>query len=237
MAGTLAGLVESARAILASSERSLETVSNNVSNVSTPGFKRQISFSDVLSDVDAPDSNSRLRADFTQGAMSASGNPLDFAISGPGFFQLRSGSEIFYSRQGHFKVSSDRSVVTSQGYALQQAGGGDLVLDSGQIELLEDGTILVDGRPGGRVALFVPREGASLVPATGTLFRADLSSMEEATSVRLRQGMVEGSNVSLGSEMVTMMTAVREAESGARLLQVYDDLIGRAITTFGQGVR
>jgi flagellar basal-body rod protein FlgG len=61
--------------------------------------------------------------------------------------------------------------------------------------------------------------------------------MEEATSVRLRQGMVEGSNVSLGSEMVTMMTAVREAESGARLLQVYDDLIGRAITTFGQGVR
>jgi flagellar basal-body rod protein FlgG len=213
MAGTLAGLVESARAILASSERSLETVSNNVSNVSTPGFKRQISFSDVLSDVDAPDSNSRLRADFTQGAMSASGNPLDFAISGPGFFQLRSGSEIFYSRQGHFKVSSDRSVVTSQGYALQQAGGGE------------------------RVALFVPREGASLVPATGTLFRADLSSMEEATSVRLRQGMVEGSNVSLGSEMVTMMTAVREAESGARLLQVYDDLIGRAITTFGQGVR
>lgn len=233
----MAGLVESARAILASSEKSLETVSNNVSNVSTPGFKRQVEFSDILSNTDFPISRSRFRADFTQGALSVSGNPLDFAISGPGFFKLRFGSKLFYTRQGHFKISPDGSVVTSQGYALQQAGGGDLFLDPGQTELLEDGTVLVDGRPAGRVALFVPRESGSLTPATGTLFRADPNSMQEGSSARLRQGMVEGSNVSLGNEMVTMMTAVREAESGARLVQVYDDLIGRAITTFGQGLR
>jgi flagellar basal-body rod protein FlgG len=47
--------------------------------------------------------------------------------------------------------------------------------------------------------------------------------------------MVEASNVSVGDEMVTMMASLRQAESGSRLVQTYDDLLGRAITTFGQG--
>jgi flagellar basal-body rod protein FlgG len=49
--------------------------------------------------------------------------------------------------------------------------------------------------------------------------------------------MVEASNVAMGEEMVTMMAALRQAENGARIVQLYDDLLGRAITTFGQGGR
>ena len=61
--------------------------------------------------------------------------------------------------------------------------------------------------------------------------------MDAATGATLRQGMVENSNVSIGDEMVAMTAAVRQTETGARLVQIYDDLLGRAISSFGQGGR
>jgi len=233
----VAGLVESARAILGSSERVLETVSNNVSNVSTPGFKRQTSFSDVVSQADSLVEDMRVKSDLRQGALSATSNPLDLAISGDGFFRLRSETEIFYSRQGHFRLSPEGLLVSPQGFVLQGSDGGDLVVESAEVEIAGDGTVIDGGRPVGRIGVFAPVSGAALHPVAGSLFRADAGDMEESRSARIRQAMVEGSNVTLGEEMVTMMTAVRQAESGARIVQVYDDLIGRAITAFGQGGR
>ncbi|WCM29993.1 hypothetical protein NDN01_25485 [Sphingomonas sp. QA11] len=71
----------------------------------------------------------------------------------------------------------------------------------------------------------------------GSLFRLGTGEAEEVADPLVRQGMTEASNVSVGDEMVTMMAALRQAESGARLVQTYDDLLGRAITTFGQSGR
>jgi flagellar basal-body rod protein FlgF len=233
----LQGLVESATAILNASERRLETVSNNVSNMSTPGFKRQINFNDVLSGVESASSadSLRIRSDLSQGQMKSTGNPLDLAISGSGLFRLRSGEAVVYSRQGQFKLAPDGTVTTPQGHVLQQAGGGDLVLDRAAVEILEDGTVLDQGRPVARIAIFAPVAGAEMASLGGSLFTAAEDQMEEAPGATVRQGMVESSNVMAGDEMVTMMAAVRQAETGARLVQIYDDLIGRAITTFGQG--
>lgn len=271
----MSGLIESATAILSASERRLEMVSNNVANVSTPGFKRQISFSDLmpgtlrrssettfaaggaggasaeramaamfLGEVGAASSAGafappqlRARADLSQGKMSETKNPLDLAISGAGFFQLRAGDDIVYSRQGQFRLAENGTVVTPQGHVLQQAGGGDLILDRAAVKILEDGTVLDEDKPVARIALFAWQDGSageSAVHATGgSLFTFSGEAVEVAAPV-LRQGLVEASNVSMGDEMVTMMAAVRQAESGARLVQLYDDLMGRAITAFGQ---
>lgn len=231
------GLIESATGILSASERRLESVSNNVSNVSTPGFKRQISFEEVMSDRDSADTgvSFRHRADFSQGQMSRTGNPLDLAISGTGFFRLRADNEILYSRQGQFSVAADGTVVTRQGHVLQQAGGGDLVLERAAVEILEDGTVLDGTRPIARIGLYAAADLASLRPLGGSMFAAGEEAMEEAPAAAVRQGMVEASNVVLGDEMVAMMKAVRQAEGGARLVQIYDDLLGRAIAAFGQG--
>jgi flagellar basal-body rod protein FlgG len=178
----------------------------------------------------------RLRSDLGQGRLSRTENPLDVAISGAGLFQLRAGEEIVYSRQGHFRVAEDGTVVSGQGHVLQQAGGGDLSLQSSAVEITEDGTILDAGRPVARIALFAPADGVSLeASGGGTIFAAGSREMEEVAAPALRQGMVEASNVVLGDEMVAMMAALRQAESGARLVQLYDDLLGRAITTFGGG--
>ena len=230
------GLIESASGILSASERRLENVSNNVSNISTPGFKRQISFEEVMSGRESASAEAlRQRADFSQGQLSRTGNPLDLAISGPGFFRLRSGDEILYSRQGQFKVGADGAVVNSHGHILQQAGGGDLVLERAAVEILEDGTVLDGTRPVGKIGIYVAGDAAAMRSLGGSTFAASADAMEDAPASALRQGMVEASNVVLGDEMVTMMATVRQAEGGARLVQVYDDLLGRAISTFGGG--
>jgi flagellar basal-body rod protein FlgF len=231
------GLIESATGILSGSERRLESVSNNVSNISTAGFKRQISFEEVMNGRGAESAGAALRhqADLSQGEMSRTGNPLDLAISGAGFFRLRAGDSIVYSRQGQFSVAADGTVVTRQGQVLQQAGGGDLVLERAGVEILEDGTVLDGARPVGRIGVYVAGDPAALRPLGGSIFTGSEEAMEEAPAAAVRQGMVEASNVVLGDEMVAMMTTVRQAEGGSRLVQIYDDLLGRAITTFGQG--
>lgn len=231
------GLIESATGILSASERRLESVSSNVSNISTPGFKRQVSFEEVMGGRESAAAGIPLRhrADFSQGQMNRTGNPLDLAISGAGFFRLRAGNEILYSRQGQFSVAADGTVVTRQGHVLQQAGGGDLVLERATVQILEDGTVLDGTRPLGRIGVYTAADPGALRSLGGSMFVAGEEAMEEAPAAAVRQGMVEASNVVLGDEMVAMMTTVRQAEGGARLVQIYDDLLGRAITTFGQG--
>jgi flagellar basal-body rod protein FlgF len=236
----MSGLIESATAILSASERRLEVVSSNISNVSTPGYKRQVSFADLVANGGKDPIGAlltRVRADFAQGKISATGNPLDMAIGGDGFFQLRNGTDLVYSRQGQFKLAPDGTMVTPQGYALQQAGGGDLVLDGPGVKILADGTVLDGERPLGRIGLFAAPDGAAVEPLDGSLFRFSGGVGEEVAEPQLRQGMIEASNVSVGDEMVTMMASLRQAETGARLVQTYDDLLGRAITAFGQGGR
>ena len=231
----MSGLIESAAAILSASESRLEVAAHNVSNISTPGFKRQVGFSQLLaagSDVNAQ--QIAVRRDFAQGKLSPSTNPLDIAISGTGFFQLRAGESMVYSRQGQFSRAADGTVVSPQGYVLQQAGGGDLVLDSAQVSILEDGTVLDSGVPVARLAVFAPADPAALQPVGESAFAMPGGAMDIVPDAVLRQGMVENSNVAIGDEMVTMMTALRQSEGGARLVQVYDDLLGRALQTLGQ---
>jgi flagellar basal-body rod protein FlgG len=234
----MAGLVEAATAIMSGAERRLETIANNIANVSTPGFKRQMSFSEALSGARAGGAaglpSLSQRTDLTQGRMSSTGNPLDLAIGGPGFFQLRAGDKIVYSRQGQFRLAGDGTVVNAQGYVLQQAGGGDLVLERASVEILADGNVIDGGRPVGRIAVVAPGPDSKPAALGGSVFELP-GGGEEVAAPELRQGMVEASNVSMGDEMTGMMGTLRQAEVGARLVQVYDDLLGRAISSFGQG--
>ena len=234
------GLIESATAILVSSERRLETIAANVSNVTTPGYKRQISFQEALGRggvIDAP-AGHRVRADFRQGQLQATGAPMDLGISGAGFFQLRSAEGFVYTRNGQFRVAEDGSVVSAAGHVLQQEDGGDVIVAPGStIEVLEDGTVVDQGRPVARIGVFAPDEDVPMEALGGSLFSAGGHNLQPAEGTVVRQAMVEASNVSVGDEMVAMMAAARQAEGGARLVQVYDELLGRAITAFGQGGR
>ena len=232
----MAGLFESATAIMSASERRLEIAAQNVANISTPGYKRLVGFAELLGgrSVDGGALPTLLeRADASQGKLSATGNPLDLAIGGDGYFPVRLGETVLYVRQGQFRRADDGTVVTAQGHVLQQAEGGDLILRAGAVEIAEDGAVIQDGRPLGRIAVCTPAAGGT-VPTSGGNARGP---MEEVAAPLLRAGMVESSNVSAADEMTSVMAATRQAESGARLAQLYDELMGRALTSFGQGGR
>jgi len=236
----MADLIESARAILSLSERRVEATANNVANLTTPGFKSERLYSETSPETDlhAPETSQLKRLDLAQGRLSKTNNPLDLAISGPGMFQFRGVDGLpVYSRSGQFKLGDDGRVVNAQGLALQTADGGDLILSTDAIKVLADGTVMEGERPVARIGLYRPTSGGQFLSIGGSLFRAPGDGVEEVAAPDLRQAMIENSNVVLGDEMVTMMEALRTAEGGARLVQNYDELMGRAISTFGQGAR
>lgn len=230
----MADLIESARAILSVSERRMEATANNVANLTTPGFKAQRLYSDVVSDVSthAPSKSEMTRADLAQGKLTRTNNPLDLAIGGPGFFRLMGADgTIVYSRQGQFRRDGEGRLVNVQGLALQSADG-DILIGSPDVQILADGTLLSEGAAIAKITLFQPAEGTTPKPMGGSLFA--FAEAEEVGEPQLHSGMVEASNVALADEMVALMEAMRSAEGGARLVQTYDDLMGKAINTFGQ---
>lgn len=230
------GLMEAATAVMRAAEVRLNVAARNVANVSSPGYKRQSTF--VRAFAEGAGARSALptigsTTDPTQGKLDSTGHPLDLAISGAGFFAIKVGDHVRYTRQGQFSLRDDGVVVTPQGYMLQQVGGGDLVLNKAAVTVQTDGTVLDGDKPIARIAVY---SSENALTTDGAFF--DLgASAEEVQRPTIRQGMVEASNVSTGDEMIAVMAAVREAESGARLAQTYDDLLGRAITSFGQGGR
>ena len=230
-------LIDSASAVLLSAERSLEASSQNIANASTKGYKKQISFKDALNSAETePYELATLKSlvDFTQGRLTETGKPLDLAIFGPGLLQLRDDDHFVYSRGGSFVRSEDGLVTDADGRVLQQAGGGDLELKGETVGILEDGTVLEDGTPTGRLGLYEMSDASALTALGGSAFTADRAAMSDATGSQLRQGFIENSNVVMSDEMLSMMTSVRQAESGGRLVQFYDELIGQAITTFSR---
>lgn len=236
------GLIDAATAILAGSQERLAVVSQNVAHVTTPGYKRQTVYSHPVAGGGSGDASQvapslDVRTDFRAGSISDTGGKLDFAISGRGFFKIRDGDHMFFSRQGTFRLNSDGAVVTPGGYVLQQAGGGDLVLESADVLLGDDGVLLDKGRLAGRIAVFEPFDADAVASVDGAMFKLSGDGPAEVDAPRLRQGSVEAANTTLGDEMVAMMSALRQAETGSRLIQTYDELLGRAITSFGQGGR
>lgn len=231
----MSGLVDAAAAILGTSARRLEAAAQNIANVSTPGYKRRLKAPALAGDGGYAATLARVRHDLGAGKLSQTDRPLDLAINGDGWFQLRQGDAILYSRQGSFRLQPDGTVTTANGAVLQQAGGGDLILGEEGVRIAADGTVFERDQPVARIGVFRAPDTATLDPVDGAAFRL---TGDEATAVdtpQIRQGMIEASNVSVGDEMVTMMAAMRQAESGARLVQTWDELMGRAITSFGQG--
>lgn len=231
----MSGIIDIATAILSNAERRLEIVSNNISNSATPGFKTQSSFQDMLS---TSETGSKISStvDFSAGKLSSTNSPLDIAITGSGFFQYRMGNDVYYSRQGQLSTDIEGRMVSPQGLFLQSTSGNDIVLSQQEIELTANGAILENGLPIASIGVF-DLTSDTLKPTNGSFFTTTQSNIDIVERPHLQQGMLETANVELADEMLIMMEAVRMSETGSRLVQLYDTLLGQSISTFGQGAR
>jgi flagellar basal-body rod protein FlgG len=225
------GMIEIAGAILSRAQERVDVASQNIANITTPAYKSRRSFFGMI-DPDRGQSSQSSTVDFTAGKLQSTGNASDFAIQGRGFFAVRQGNAVFYTRRGEFSPDADGHLVTPDG-AVLQSGGGDVTVNSGTMSVLADGTVMQNGQPGDRIAVVDFADSKVLEPMQNGMFKAPSGAALDMAAPQIRQGMIETSNVSTAEEMVTMMASLRSAESGQRLVQVYDDLMGRAITTFG----
>ena len=178
-------------------------------------------------------SNIGTSTDFSSGKYNQTGNPLDLAISGNGYFTVRSEAETLYTRLGQFHRDESGRLITPQGFALQ-ANGRDLILKGDAFSVSGDGTVIQAGEPVGKLSIVDFADTRNATYADAGMFRADDGAVTAVDQPSVRQGQLEASNVSTGDEMVSIMEALRRAESGQRLVGVYDELMGRVLTTFGQ---
>jgi flagellar basal-body rod protein FlgG len=236
----------------------MDTISNNLSNVNTTGYKRsRIEFQDLMyqtlktpgiknsegemapTGIDVglgvkPAATQRI---FEQGSLNQTGNSLDVAIQGDGFYQVNMpDGTIAYTRDGSFKQSSDGTIVTSNGYPIapqiaipegaQQLGispagivtavlpGKETSTQLGQIEIAR----FVN--PSGLRAL-----GDNLFGISDASGEPTLETPGENGMGSLKQGYTEASNVQMVEEMVNMITAQRAYEIVSKAIQVSDQML------------
>src|SRR3954452_3287125 len=129
----------------------LDMLANNIANASTAGFKKDGEFYSIFQDAESEVSSSDVNSlpliekpwtDLTQGNIQATGNPTDFALSGPGFFALNAPSGTVYTRNGNFGVSSKGTLTSAEGYEVRLTGGGSAQLTPGTaVEVGSDGAV------------------------------------------------------------------------------------------------
>lgn len=213
----------------------LDTIANNLANVSTPGFRASHnSFSAALASAnDGPlsvlnqDANEygslgATHLDTTQGALVPTGNELDLAIDGAGYFAAETAAGPVYTRGGNFRVSPQGQLLTSAGDPVL-GDGGPISIVGEPVSIATDGTISVNGAVAGHLKLAEFPVGTQLESLGNSYYKAPLGTAQAAVNTKVRQGQLESSNVNPVTSVVELITAQHEVESMRRTLSLFSD--------------
>jgi flagellar basal-body rod protein FlgF len=224
----------------------LELLSNNLANVNSPGYKADRAlFRAYLPGGDesaagAPNLHVQFdgsRIDFSDGPVKPTGNPLDLALAGSGFFSVETPGGVRYTRSGNFTRSADGLLTTQDGHPVL-GDGGPIQLGRGAVSVDSQGNVSVDGAGAGRLSLVdfpepdrLEKAGDGLlVPVEG----ADGEALAENVSVR--QGFVEMANVNPILEMTEMVEVLRTYEAYQKMIRAISDADGKVINEVGRPV-
>jgi len=226
--------------------RELDLAANNIANADTVGFK-------VEQLLVAGETGARARTDgiksgavfaldtgvgrdFGQGDLRRTGAPLDVAIEGDGFFKIGAEGER-YTRDGRFTTDAQGRLVNAAGLAVLDDGGGEIVLDplKGEPSISADGIVSQQGERVGKLGV-VRFDALGALSKDGDGLYANLSNQaaNPAPDVRVRQGMVEGSNVKPITEITNLIEISRAYERVARLVEQTNDLSRRSVERLGR---
>ena len=219
---------------LAAQTQALELVANNLANLGTAGYRgQQATFRSLLAGGGAVSWNplnaavndfgvlGGSRIDRASGSLTATGNPLDLAVAGNGFFILQSAQGIAYTRNGGFHATPTGQLVTSEGDAVL-GEQGPITLPQGSVAVSADGTLSVDGAVVAKLRVVEFSPDTSLRAIGAAIYAAPAKSELPAASSSIRQGMLEESNVSPVEGVVQLITIQRNAEMMQRALTLFD---------------
>jgi len=239
-------------------EKRLEVLANNLANVNTNGFKEDRPvFETILTGnkessptIPLPISASRnaltpslynlnrtllafsgMKTDFSPGALKKTGNPLDLALEGDGFFSIRTPERVMYTRDGSFTLNAGGELVTHEGFTVLGENGKITIdaAESSDISVGQDGTILVNGNEVDKLKTVAFSRPYPLKKVGNSMFSLTVPKNEgEAdVDVAVRQGYLELSNVNVVKEMVMMVEVNRAYESYQKVIQGIFDTVNR----------
>jgi len=229
--------------------RRMEIITNNLANINTLGYKKdKVSFESVLAGSVYPPvvpqsttadpilQRESITIDYAPGMMNRTGNALDVAIDGDGFFTVAGPEGPAYTRQGSFRMTSDGTLVTVDGFPVIGNDGKNIKVQGGTISIGVKGDVTVDGERVDTLkivdfpkpynlrkigsALFMP-EGSKTVPLV-------------ATNAEVRSEYLEASNVDPISEMVQLIDASRYFDSCQRVILAFDGIANKAANELGK---
>lgn len=240
------GMYISAAGAQAQSQR-MQVLTNNLSNVDTPGFKQELAVlqarhaeaieqgdaaagSGDMNDIGGGVQVAETITNFAQGTLQPTGNPTDLAIDGDGFFLLEKDGEHLLTRAGNFHFSSQGRLETELGDSVLSAAGGPVQINPTlPWRILENGSVLQEGTeiP---LALVRPQSHGDLVRAGQNTFYPLAEVLPVAQDQRrIQGGFLEKSSVNPAIEMMDMIETSRAYEANVRLIQNHDHMIGALV--------
>jgi flagellar basal-body rod protein FlgF len=232
-------------------QRVTDVLANNVANANTPGFEQVVTqvTGDLPRDMFRADGQGVVplgalqglpgpiahAVDPRPGVVTQTGNPLDLALDGPGYWTVRSPAGTALTRNGRFHLDPQGQLVTGAGLPVLGVNGAPIVIPAGtaSIQVAADGTVSADGTVVGQLLIVAPPDPRTLVPLGGGLYQAPASSAAAPGTTTVAQGAVEGSNVSLVVAMTQLIEVLRAYESAQHVMQVDDSLSTLAAETVG----
>ncbi len=237
-----------------------DVAANNLANINTPGFKvdsvlvrqrgsareeaglGQMASNELLELLGGGVHGLRTHTGHTQGTITQTGNDLDFALQGDGFFVVRAGSDdsgdtLRLTRDGRFSLNSDGMLVNREGLPVLDDSNDPIKLKAGiRAEIEGDGTIRQAGQRIARIGVLDIADPQSLRKAGASLYALSNGSLDNAqqSSAIIRQGSIEQSSVNPINAIMAVSSAGSDAESNISMISRYDQLLERAINTFAR---
>ena len=227
----LEGLYSAASGMEAQQQQ-FDAISNDMANVDTPGYQSTvIGFHDLLYSNGEYGSNvatgagaqaEQMGYDQSQGAIQQTGQPLDVAVNGPGYLEVRrQDGTIGMTRNGALQLNDKRQLTTQTGMLVQPPITIPAGVDPSQVSIASNGTVSVGKQTLGKLSLVDVPAPNGLVADGDSVFSATAASgaIRAAKGTSVQQGALEGSNVNMGDEMSKMMDAQQQYSMGSQAIQ------------------
>lgn len=225
-------------------ERQMAIVANNLANTNTDGFKAEgMVFSEYLIRAEKRTKLSYTQDfasyhDLREGSIKTTGNDLDVAIQGNGYFVLETPDGPRYTRNGRFQLNAASELINSAGFRVM-SGGAPIVInpEDGSVTIAADGTISSNRTQGGSTPVIYGRldvvnfpNNIPLIPENGQIFNSEAPPQAvPADQFKVQQRMIEGSNVDSIREMTNMIWVQRSYQSAQKFIESEHERMRRAI--------
>ena len=211
----------------------VDVITNNLANANTTGFKRD--FATILQGQTGFDVGTQV--DLSAGDMVTTGNDLDVAINGPGFFEIQTPDGVRYTRNGSLTVNATGELATKDGMPVLSSTGSTINVGRGKVSIQDGGAVTVNGNETATLKIVtfndpqkLQKEGLNRIAWNGSP-----AGVQDVPAPKVTSGALERSNVNAVDEMIHLMSAYREFEAVQKTLRtMMSDMNGKLTQELGR---